>query len=241
MIDLESYRSRIGCYSNPSLRRSRNNFLSRNAALLDMVLSGILWFTKEGLYLLYTPAGNVYFVFIFVCILLYTYILCIKLAFVVDISRSDSVREVFSSSPLKYDSYMSYCNVNMSYCNVNMNIMTMVNLLMLCHVVLAISTLIEKFPRKFKVKYVVNYFSMYSTGSKVALLYTLWLASINIELIVLANPSILNPGPGVPPNLSLFYQNVKGLIPFTSLGSCSPMLDNTKVFELQSYVFQVSY
>ena len=85
-------------------------------------------------------------------------------------------------------------------------------------------------------KYVFKYLSTYSIGSKVSHIYTLWLASLNIVLIVLVNPSILNPGPGTPPNITIFYQNVRGLIPFTELGKPSPMLDYTKLFELQSYV-----
>ena len=53
-------------------------------------------------------------------------------------------------------------------------------------------------------------------------------------LIAMVNPSMKNPGPG---NLSIFYQNVQGLIPFSSLGKEHPVLDRTKIFELNTVYF----
>ena len=47
------------------------------------------------------------------------------------------------------------------------------------------------------------------------------------------------PGPsprGSSKNLSVFYQNVQGLIPFSSLPDPHPNLDRTKIFELQAYI-----
>ena len=227
MIDLELYRARVGCYSHHSAKRIRPDYLSRNSALLEMLILGYLQFTKNGL--LCRPAGSVCFVFKFVCLILYTYILCLNMAFTVDIIRSESVREIFSSSPFRHDLYTSYWNVNI-------NMITMLNLFVLSYVILAILTLFQRLPRNFKVKHVLKYLRMYSMGSKVSHLYTMWIASLNMVLIVLVNPSILNPGPDNPPNLTIFYQNVRGLIPFTELGKPSPMLDYTKLFELQSYV-----
>ena len=63
---------------------------------------------------------------------------------------------------------------------------------------------------------------------------------MNIILIVICNCSLLNPGPSTTPvkdsNLKVFYQNVHGLLTYSSLGSKNPVLNITKVFEFQSYI-----
>ena len=56
---------------------------------------------------------------------------------------------------------------------------------------------------------------------------------INFLLIGICNPSILNPGPT---SLSVSFQNVQGLIPFSQLGKSQPKLDQTKIFELNAYL-----
>ncbi len=62
---------------------------------------------------------------------------------------------------------------------------------------------------------------------------TLWLYSINSILIIIVNPSILNPGPQ---GLSALYQNVQGFIPVSQLSSLHPSLDLNKIAEFQAYV-----
>ena len=57
------------------------------------------------------------------------------------------------------------------------------------------------------------------------------LSRINKILIVISNTSILNPGPTN--NVSVFYQNIQGLIPFSNLADNCPNLDVTKVAELK--------
>ena len=52
-------------------------------------------------------------------------------------------------------------------------------------------------------------------------------------MIAIVNTSLLNPGPK---NLKLYYQNVQGLIPFSSLGNAHPNLDRTKICELNTYI-----
>ena len=55
----------------------------------------------------------------------------------------------------------------------------------------------------------------------------------NFLLIAIVNPSLLNPGPL---NLKVSYQNVQGLIPFSNLSSIHPSLDRTKLLELNAYL-----
>ena len=64
-------------------------------------------------------------------------------------------------------------------------------------------------------------------------LITLWTYFLNLILVIIANPSLLNPGPS---SINIVYQNVQGLIPFSNLGSNHPLLDQTKVSELQAFL-----
>ena len=70
-----------------------------------------------------------------------------------------------------------------------------------------------------------------------ALIYT---STISILLIIISNCSLLNPGPKLnsihDSGISTFYQNVHGLLTYSSLGSKYPVLNITKVLELQSYI-----
>ena len=41
--------------------------------------------------------------------------------------------------------------------------------------------------------------------------------------------------------ISVYYQNVQGLIPFGNLSERHPILDNTKISELHAYVYRCYY
>ena len=65
-----------------------------------------------------------------------------------------------------------------------------------------------------------------------------WLSVLNRHLIVICYPSIVNPGPDMnAKSLSIYYQNVQGLIPFTYLADKNPKFDDTKICELQNFIF----
>ena len=64
----------------------------------------------------------------------------------------------------------------------------------------------------------------------------LWILLINFLLIAISNPSIKNPGPHCEGNFSVFYCNVQGLIPFGELTAENPMLNVTKVHELNHLI-----
>ena len=57
--------------------------------------------------------------------------------------------------------------------------------------------------------------------------------TFNFLLIAIVNPSMLNPGPQ---NLSVYYQNVQGLVPFSSLNNTHPSLNRTKILEINTYI-----
>ena len=66
----------------------------------------------------------------------------------------------------------------------------------------------------------------------------IYLFSINITLITICNMSIINPGPKatrIP--LTVFYNNVHGLINARDLASDHPPLNMTKIHELHGFLF----
>lgn len=62
----------------------------------------------------------------------------------------------------------------------------------------------------------------------------LYVFSLGVMLIIIANSSIINPGPR---KLSIVYNNVHGLINMKDLKSKSPPLNMTKVHEINGYIF----
>ena len=64
----------------------------------------------------------------------------------------------------------------------------------------------------------------------------MWIVSLNSVLIVIINPSILNPGPGLLSSISVTSFNAHGLIPFSQLNESHPSLDVTKLHELNFYL-----
>ena len=70
----------------------------------------------------------------------------------------------------------------------------------------------------------------------------LWLSLFQFIFLFICNPSVCNPGPDTSvqfktsSGLSVFYQNVQGLIPFSNLAEDHPQLDYNKIFELNAYI-----
>ena len=62
------------------------------------------------------------------------------------------------------------------------------------------------------------------------------LINITLSLIIVNNCFMLNPGPANPNALSVFCQNIQGLITFSSLASDEPSLSINKILELNSYI-----
>ena len=60
------------------------------------------------------------------------------------------------------------------------------------------------------------------------------LLAINLALIVICNPSILNPGPK---GLSILYNNIQGFVNARDLAAESPVLNMTKTHEIHGYIF----
>ena len=73
-------------------------------------------------------------------------------------------------------------------------------------------------------------------------IYTVWIFSVNMILIVISNKSILNPGPRKQPSatpISILYHNARGFMVFDpKLPNNPPTLNITKVLTFQAYIFQ---
>ena len=63
------------------------------------------------------------------------------------------------------------------------------------------------------------------------------LVTLTLFLIIISNTSLLNPGPKIH-GLTCFFQNVQGLITFSSLGKSFPEINKTKITEFQSHIFE---
>ena len=91
------------------------------------------------------------------------------------------------------------------------------------------------YKRKMSIKYILKCFLKRRFTHGICYLYSLCYIALNLILIVIANTSLLNPGPSSP-NLSVFFQNVQGLVTLNTLNNTHPTLNITKVSELQTYL-----
>ena len=62
---------------------------------------------------------------------------------------------------------------------------------------------------------------------------TLWLVLLNLWLVVICTPCIVNPGPVI----SGLYQNARGFVPFRGLNETVLRLSTTKLYDIQSSVY----
>ena len=168
------------------------------------------------------------------CFLLYIfmmiYMICIMLSIILSCSQLDNISNLVpywvhpKVTPL-FNSFMTppLCMSNLKLAYVILISYILKKLIMAHHghVISKRSPLRVFFP------------SNCSRSRKITNMLILLLLTINFLLIAIVNPSLLNPGPH---NLSVYYQNVQGLIPFSNLNCPDPKLDRTKIFELNTYI-----
>ena len=82
---------------------------------------------------------------------------------------------------------------------------------------------------------VINFWFKMFLQNPTSCLY--YLSSLNLLLIVIVTPSIVNPGPKTRP-LSVFYNNVQGFINPNELKSNTPRLNMVKIHEFHSFLFK---
>ena len=192
-----------------------------------MLNEGIIKMTCKGAMV---SSGNV-----FGCIIIfmvYMYVLCLLMALSVD----NCLREKLSASTISskiQNTYSISLNGLLNYCFIlvltnvfrhnNININTFIYLLI--RVKNSIISLSMK----------SMYWILIFSSKK-----QLWVSALNLILIVICNPPIMNPGPARHFNtnkISVFYQNIRGFIPPIELGNPNPPLSSIKIAELQSYIY----
>ena len=96
--------------------------------------------------------------------------------------------------------------------------------------------------RKFRIL-----FKNTSVGNRLINVYSFWLVSLNITLIIMSIPNLINPGPQNSTkhsktastnikNLKILYQNTSGFVSLKDNAKC-PKLFTAKVLDFQGYIF----
>ena len=159
----------------------------------------------------------VYYTAAAACIMLYFYILLFLMMMLLDVSLSSHgnshIEYVF---PTDVSSRMYHNEIVGHF----------LNSLFLTAIDLLFNFIVYNIPSKSLTKLVYKYNKLHSTFTKLSRhIISIWLVSLNLLLIIVANPGIVNPGPNQNiPKISVLFQNIRGLIPFTELGEPSPML-----------------
>ena len=190
MIDPVLFRTRIGLH-HCKIQKAHTG--PRNK-------TGFVPFVRGSLPGQVMYAGSVCLMFF--VLFIYIYILCLNFAFLVDITRSDLPHIIGNIFP-------KFPGLPYIHPPVSLNLIQLINALSLYIVIYAIKLLLPRTPRQFNMKFVLNYNKRYSTVTKISHFISVWLVSMNLLLIVIVNPSIINPGPSGPKdnnNISVIFK-----------------------------------
>ena len=223
MIDSQIYRIRIGLYAAKGSFRLPNKFaaVDRTDSLdsaTGYVSSSILYCI---LYLLYS-IFILYFAVVSLSIVLETSVHPYSTEAPCCLPGGSNVGADHSyipmSAPIIFLLTVVINKIRLQYIGENLDSLQFINLVF----------------KHIRFKYSSNAIRPYKIFRK----YIAWLTAINLILLTLCNMSgIVNPGPT---GLSVVYQNVQGLIPFSELGNKNPSLNQTKMCELHSLAYKAS-
>lgn len=76
-----------------------------------------------------------------------------------------------------------------------------------------------------------------STTQRVSNFFSIWTTLLSLVLIVICNPSMVNPGPNTGNDITVLYQNIRGFVPFSGLSKKVMPLNIDKLIEFQSKVY----
>ena len=213
MIDNETYRFRIGCFV-PKGHRNSSGSMTHDSTLSSM--NNHIFYTH--LLSSTSPSqphhsSHPSFFWLFYSIFI-AYLLPILLALTVSIQEA-IVTSKLHSVPIYFTTHKFFLPV-----------VACAHLKILCAIISSLG---------FRYFYVSKTFEKVRFSSRlirVVMCSIFWIYLLNLLLITIFNPSMLNPGPQ---SLSVAYQNVQGLIPFSNLSSQHPLLDRSKISELQAF------
>ena len=235
MIDISTYRQRIGCYSgiNPIKLRHNKHFAGDAVPNLQHDIDFCI---KDSIKIIsgFVIPGNVYFntrdnVCLKLGLLYYLYfIMCVILL---------SSTILLSINLSTFSEWVPSCSLNSSF---SLPCATTV------HVRLAffgiISFILNHFVRgrgplsktKNLTPAAVFFGNSTSRIRQLIAILLLFILMLTFLMIAIINTSLLNPGPQS--GLKVYYQNVQGLIPFSNLKDSHPSLNCTKILEINSYI-----
>ena len=162
----------------------------------------------------------------------YIFIVMINLTFsmLIDLSSEQSNNLRFNRRPTENDSVGLRLFINLAY-------ITLVFILKAPRTNVCVFYLAIKMKRRVRNFSPLNFwYNMFLRDTKTCFYY---MTLINLMLIVITNPNIVNPGPETNTRpLTIFYNNVQGLITISSLKSQTPRLNTTKMYELQAHIYK---
>ena len=167
--------------------------------------------------------------------LLYGYIICCLLLLYIEvISRSDSSNVLQFCSP-----HNIVISINPYYfVNSSRNAMNMLIFIIMLFVTKYNYRIPSTHVRVNLVRNLINIKKIFKNSTFLCnpiRRFSIWICSINLILIIITTPSIVNPGPTG--SLSVLYQNVQGFINLNDLNKTHPPLNMTKLLEFQSFVY----
>ena len=217
MIDINTYRIRIGCY-NPYRFRNNKDKYGLGGSMFHNFRDERQERVMKLLFVIY-----LYFIIMIMCV-------------------SQSILMLGGDLHMQFWGYPSILSLNTNH---NWLITSIIHtkLLYLCLVTFILINIIygryqnANNSSKLRRFTPANIFFGNNTTKIKQLFSTVLIAivTLNYILIAIVNPSMLNPGPGNA-SLSVYFQNVQGLIPFSNLGVKHPSLDRAKIFELNQYI-----
>ena len=219
MIDLNTYRQRIGCFLHSPSKKTFSD--TRIFHLRGGVGWGGVGSTVALLFYVY------YILFIFFLISLTTSYITVG-----------CVLQPFPS----YNVVMSYGSVQLSSpCMVHVRLAFFILVYSVLHKTV-VSRKFHSLYRRCKLTPSRIVFGKKATRLRqIVATLMLFVTLVNFLMIGIVNTSLLNPGPDqglINQNLKIYYQNVQGLIPFSNLSDAHPRLDRTKILELNTYIHE---
>ena len=168
-------------------------------------------------------------------LIIYGYILCLLIALFIDVSLKQHKTLLFTSS---FNERPKFFHINSEAMLLRDHINNCFIILIICIYKKTTQNIIGDKNNKKVLKYFCNIKNS-SCISIIAAQYTYWIACLNLVLIIICNPVIVNPGPTQGNrNLSVLYQNIRGFVPPTELPESNPMLNTQKLIDFQSYIFE---
>ena len=209
MIDIALYRARIGCNAMRTHVHRETGGDTHTSAFI---------FKHDNPYIV-----CVWFMY-FVTIVYFAAIIC---GIILAMSTNNNV----------YGSilYYNYVHVNMDNTNLYLDCIVLTKQFYLIIIFYAIRSMMLNVEIRHHVLYKM-FISVSTSKHRMSRLGRLlsgllmWYSLLNFLLIAIVNPSMLNPGPIQ--NVSIFYHNTQGLIPWGELGNKHPALHTTKLREL---------